>query len=283
MMIGFLNDTVDRPQATHPIVSESNPQGSTTAAFRQFRRWPGRLAVTAMLAVVHPAVAGAQSTVLTPAPLAKQIQWWHGAVVLSGLSALMLLDEPAQQFAQDNRSGRSNSVAGTFRHFGQPEVYVPVTLGLLGTGVIGGNAEITRSGARLATTLALVGAAAGIGKLALGRPRPSESVDADRYIPFSGQEAMPSGHTAVAFAMATSLGDDIDRTWARVGLYTVATGVAWSRMNDNRHWMSDVAAGAVLGVVSAKVVNGRWRIFNLRPPHILLGPSQAGIAWQITF
>lgn len=247
------------------------------------RRWSGQLAVAAGIAVVQPAPAAAQSDVLPPAPPAKQIQWWHGAVVLGGLSALMLLDEPAQQFAQDNRSGRSNSAAGTFRHFGQPEVYGPVTLGLLGTGLISGNAEFTRSGARLATTLALVGAATGLGKLALGRPRPSESLDADGYIPFSGQEAMPSGHTAVAFAMATALGDDIDRTWARVGLYTIATGVAWSRVNDNRHWMSDVAAGAVLGVVSARVVNGRWRLFNLRPPRILLGPSQPGIAWQVTF
>ena len=247
------------------------------------RQWSGRLAVAAGFALVHPAIVAAQASVLPPAPPAKQIQWWHGAVVLGGLSALMLLDEPAQQFAQDNRSGRSNSAAQTFRHFGQPEIYVPVTLGLVGAGIVSGNPEVTRSGARLATTLALVGAATGLGKLALGRPRPSESLDADGYIPFSGQEAMPSGHTAVAFAMATALGDDIDRTWARVGLYTVAAGVAWSRMNDNRHWMSDVAAGAVLGVVSAKVVNARWRLFNLRPPHILLGPSQAGIAWQVSF
>jgi membrane-associated phospholipid phosphatase len=195
----------------------------------------------------------------------------------------MLLDEPAQQFAQDHRNGRSNRVAETFRHFGQPEVYVPVTLGLLGTGILSGNDQITRSGARLATTLVLVGAASGLGKLALGRPRPSESLDADGYVPFSGHEAMPSGHTAVAFALATALGDDIDRPWARVGLYGIASGVAWSRMNDNRHWLSDVAAGAVLGVVSAKIVNGRWRVFNLRPPQILLGPKQTGIAWQVTF
>jgi membrane-associated phospholipid phosphatase len=264
---------------------QSKLQWCTTAVFqtRVLRQWLGRGVVAAGLVVAHPLAVAAQSELLAPAPLAKQIQWWHGAVVLGGLSALMLLDEPAQQFAQDNRSVRGNRVAEAFRHFGQPEVYGPVTLGLLGTGVLTGNDEITRSGARLATTLALVGAASGVGKLALGRPRPDESGDADGYVPFSGQEAMPSGHTAVAFAMATALGDDIDRTWARVGLYTVATGVAWSRMNDNRHWMSDVAAGAVLGVVSAKVVNGRWRIFNLRPPQLLLGPSHAGIAWQVSF
>ena len=121
------------------------------------------------------------------------------------------------------------------------------------------------------------------GKLALGRPRPEESLDADGYNPFSGQDAMPSGHSTVAFALATSLADDINRTWASVGLYTVATGVAWSRLNDNRHWLSDVAAGALIGITSAKLVDGRWRIFNLSPPRVLLGPRNAGLAWQVTF
>jgi membrane-associated phospholipid phosphatase len=195
----------------------------------------------------------------------------------------MLLDEPTQRFAQDNRTGTTDDVARTVRHFGQPEVYGTVTLGLLGVGLVTGNDEVTRAGGRLAATLVLAGGTATLGKLALGRPRPSESLDADGYSPFSGQDAMPSGHSTVSFALATALADDIHRTWASVGLYTLATGVAWSRVNDNRHWLSDVAAGAVVGVTSAKLVNGHWRIFNLRPPNILLGPRHAAIGWRFTF
>jgi membrane-associated phospholipid phosphatase len=59
--------------------------------------------------------------------------------------------------------------------------------------------------------------------------------------------------------------------------------VAWSRVNDNRHWLSDVAAGAVIGVTSAKLVDGHWRIFNLRTPHFLIGPGNAMVAWQFSF
>lgn len=247
------------------------------------RRWRGGAAVVAGLLALQPSYAIAQTSALAPAPLAQSLQWWQGALVLGGLTGLMLLDKPAQRYTQANRTSDGNNLASGLRHFGQPEVYLPVTLGLLGAGLISGKDEITRSGARLATTLALVGATSGLSKLAFGRPRPSQSLDADGYVPFSGQEAMPSGHTAVAFALATALSDDIDRTWARVGLYTIATGVAWSRVNDNRHWLSDVAAGAVLGITSAKLVNGHWRIFNLRPPHILLGPRNAGLAWQMAF
>jgi len=265
--------------------SQSNPNRCTAAAFAGWgnRRWRGRFVLVAALVAIQPAAIAAQTNVLAPVPLAQPLRWWHGALVLGGLSGLMLLDRPAQRFTQDIRTRDGNRLAGGLRHFGQPEVYATITLGMLGTGLVSGNDEITRSGARLATALALAGATSTLGKLALGRPRPSESLDADGYIPFSGQEAMPSGHTAVAFALATALSDDIHHTWASVGLYTIATGVAWSRVNDNRHWLSDVAAGAVMGVASAKVVSGRWRIFNLRPPQILLGPSHAGIAWQVPF
>lgn len=278
-------DTAPKAKEVDLTRPQSKPLecGAAVLGAKASRRWRGGAAVVAALLALQPSYVIGQTSPLAPAPLAESLQWWHGALVLGGLTGLMLLDKPAQRYTQANRTSGGNNLASGLRHFGQPEVYVPVTLGLLGTGLISGKDEITRSGARLATTLALVGATSGLSKLAFGRPRPSESLDSDGYVPFSGQEAMPSGHSAVAFALATALSDDIDRTWARVGLYTVATGVAWSRVNDNRHWLSDVAAGAVLGITSAKIVNGHWRIFNLRPPHILLGPRNAGLAWQMTF
>jgi membrane-associated phospholipid phosphatase len=260
-------------------------EGTTVKLQSKLQSWGrrGSLVVFAAL-TIHPLAATAQ-TVTLPAPRNQPgvIHWWDGAIVLGGLSGLMLLDKPAQRFSQDNRSQTGNDLARGLRRFGQPEVYGTITLGLLGTGLISGNDEITRAGGRLATTLALAGATSTLAKLALGRPRPSESLDADGYVPFSGQEAMPSGHTTMAFALATALADDIHRTWATVGLYTVATGVAWSRVNDNRHWLSDVAAGAVIGVTSAKLVSGHWRIFNLRTPRFLIGPGNATVAWNWTF
>ena len=40
--------------------------------------------------------------------------------------------------------------------------------------------------------------------------------------------------------MAGSLSDDIHRTWATVGLYGVATGVAVARVYEQDHWLTDV-------------------------------------------
>ena len=236
------------------------------------------------LVIAHPLQVVAQQEELrssTPAPTA--LRWWHGALALGGLSAFMLLDQPLQEYVQGGRSASTDELAGAVRHFGQIEVYGTVTAGLVAAGLLSGNDKLTRTGGRLAATLAFTGAAGMAGKLIVGRPRPEHSRDADGYVPFSGQVAMPSGHTAMAFAFATALSDDIRRPWATVGLYTLATGVGWSRINDNRHWLTDVAAGAALGITSAKLINGRWRIFGLRPPSVLLGPSNAGLAWQAEF
>jgi membrane-associated phospholipid phosphatase len=117
----------------------------------------------------------------------------------------------------------------------------------------------------------------------VGRHRPEQSLDADGYAAFSGQAAMPSGHTAAAFALATSLADDIHRPWATVGLYGMATAVGWSRINDNRHWLTDVTAGALVGITSAKLASGRWRIFNFRPPSLIAAPGGMGLGWEGSF
>ncbi|HEV7364287.1 MAG TPA: phosphatase PAP2 family protein [Gemmatimonadales bacterium] len=231
----------------------------------------------------RPAAVSAQLDTLASIQTPSVIRWWHGAIVVAGISALMLVDEPAQRYFQDHRSASSDDLASTLRHFGQPEVYGTVTLGLVGAGLLTHNDELTRAGGRLAASLFLAGGTTGVAKYVFGRSRPSETTDAHQFDPFSGNDAFPSGHTTVAFALATALSDDIHRIWASIGLYTLATGVGWSRLNDNKHWLSDVAAGAVVGITSAKLMNGHWRIFNLHPPRVLIGPRHAGLAWQVPF
>jgi membrane-associated phospholipid phosphatase len=80
--------------------------------------------------------------------------------------------------------------------------------------------------------------------------------------------------------MATTLGDAIGNPWVSGSLYLFAAGTAWSRVYDRRHWPSDVFVGAALGIASAKLVNGRWRIFGIRSPEFLVGPGEAGLRLQ---
>ena len=44
--------------------------------------------------------------------------------------------------------------------------------------------------------------------------------------------------------------------WYGIGAYTIATGVGFLRLYNNRHWVSDVIAGAGVGILSARI--GYW-------------------------
>ena len=234
-----------------------------------------------------PLSAAAQTLEPIPAEVARTpgaIQWWHGALFLGGVSTLMLLDNAVKDGSQRMRGAAGDRLASTVRHFGQPEVYATATLGLLAAGVATGDANVTGAGKRLGASLALAAGLMGGGKAIMGRARPDDPTqDGDDFGLFAGKGSLPSGHTAMAFAMATSLADDIDRPWATVGLYTAAGAVGWSRINDNRHWLSDVAAGAVVGIVSAKFASGRWTVFGLRAPSVITGPQGMGVGWQASF
>jgi membrane-associated phospholipid phosphatase len=232
-------------------------------------------------AVGSPASLAAQDE--TPRP-PTNIEWWHGALFLGGVSTLMLLDNGVKSGLQDLRSGTTNGIASTARRFGQPEVYATTAVGLLAAGMVTGDPRLTASGRRLASSLALAAGVMSTGKALLGRARPDDPThDGDDFGLLSGRGSLPSGHTAMAFALATSLADDIHRPWATVGLYTAATAVGWSRMNDERHWLSDVAAGAVIGIASAKFASGRWTIFGIRAPTLISGPTGMGIGWKASF
>ncbi len=223
---------------------------------------------------------------------AHVVRWYEAAVAVGGVGALMLLDEPVQRFSQNHRSRTTDDISGVFRQEGEATYYAGISLGVLGLGVITGKPGIRRAGTRLVAAVALSAAEMFAMKHLVGRSRPNEDVGAFSFHPFTSLKdsagvetrgSMPSGHVTAAFAVATSLVDDIKSPVVKVLLYTAASGTAFSRINDNRHWLSDAAMGAVLGVFTAKVVNGHWRVFGLRPPGFLVTPAGAGVGWHASF
>lgn len=79
----------------------------------------------------------------------------------------------------------------------------------------------------------------------VGRARPD---GADNY-------SFPSGHTANAFAAAEFLNQEYRDVspWIGYAGYTVATATGVLRMYNNKHWVSDVVAGAGFGIASTKL------------------------------
>lgn len=68
--------------------------------------------------------------------------------------------------------------------------------------------------------------------------------------------SFPSGHTAIAFSIATIFAKQYPSiTWVAPVGYSLATLVGFSRITENKHWASDVLMGAVLGYFCAKQIH----------------------------
>lgn len=128
------------------------------------------------------------------------------------------------------------------------------------------------SGWRGAGFMVLATAVSGINglvKWVVGRTRPFK-LDAELALldpmllqPFRGgwaglfvgkNLAFPSGHACLAFANAAALGLLLPR--GRWAFYVIAAVTAFERVAENAHYVSDVVAGAVLGVAGVYLV--RW-------------------------
>jgi hypothetical protein len=129
------------------------------------------------------------------------------------------------------------------------------------------------------------GVLAGAMKTIFGRSRPETGGDPGDYGFFSGHRSYPSGHTTAAFAIVTP--------WvmyyphiATYGLFALSTSTAIARIALDKHWPTDVIAGAALGYFTA-----RWLVDRHAGagPHSgvsftpIVAPGAAGLEIEIEF
>ena len=79
--------------------------------------------------------------------------------------------------------------------------------------------------------------------------------------PIGDARSFPSGHTATAFVGAELLRIEYGWLWGGIG-YLAATSVAILRMHNRAHWLSDVLAGAGIGILCANI--GRWLLVPVK-------------------
>jgi hypothetical protein len=174
----------------------------------------------------------------------------RGPVMPSGLTLLGLgaastlasedLERPAYEtrFLEWPPLEPASDIGNTF---GAGQVVLGSSLALWSIGEALHDDRVSDFGRDLAATFVATGAWVWALKMSIGAPRPNGA-------PYS----FPSGHTAVAFATATTIHRHFGG-WAGFFGYTAATMTAAARMEDRKHFFRDVSFGAALGLATGGV------------------------------
>ncbi|MEP7265056.1 MAG: phosphatase PAP2 family protein [Bacteroidota bacterium] len=189
-------------------------------------------------------------SVTTPHSRLRKLSTWvvPGALILIGTS--ITLDEDADGFFLDNFEVReernenfvnfSNKTDDYLQHVPSAAVFILDAFGVKPKTKIPDQIAIF-----VKSELLMSGLVLSLKKI-VGEGRP----DSGR------KNSFPSGHTAQAFMAASFLSHEFGyrSNWYTIGAYTLATTVGTMRVLNNRHWISDIIAGAGFGILSTNVV-----------------------------
>ncbi len=89
-------------------------------------------------------------------------------------------------------------------------------------------------------------------------------------------KSFPSGHTASAFVFAEFAHQELGHLspWYSIGAYSIAGATAFLRLYNNKHWFTDVVAGAGIGILITKLVY--WAYPKLK--NIIFKPRKEPVA-----
>lgn len=207
-----------------------------------------------------------------PFTLSASDRWWTlGAMgLLVGTAAT--LDVPAfRHLSARSEGGASDPWCDATAPLARPgEWYDRTNQNRLALGTVGALAAtglalqhrgLTRTSVRMLEAVVYTEAVNGLLKSVLNRDRPfvGEEPEPFAYDPgaFSSDHAklaMPSGHAARVFAIASVLSHQADRWYVSVPLYAGATSVGIERVRSGDHWLTDVLAGGALGYLVGRSV-----------------------------
>jgi membrane-associated phospholipid phosphatase len=233
-----------------------------------------RIRTIALVACITAAPAVPASTVLAQSlDSINGVQHRSLTGKQAAVAGLLLLttgfaDEGLRDEMQEHRSGVTNSVARLGDALGEPLYVVSgIGLGLL-AGELSGNKKLTRLAWHVGGAAALSSGITTVLKYTIGRARPNHGGDSDEFRPFRGATSFPSGHTTLAFAVATAIADETENGWVDAAVYGAATLTAYARVNNDRHWASDVLAGALVGHLSARWLSRQGASLRLAPQSV---------------
>jgi undecaprenyl-diphosphatase len=184
--------------------------------------------------------------------------WTRFAEGSAVVVALYAIDRQTSDRVQQNRSSSTDQFAKTITPFGGHRA-IELSALMIAAGAGMHDTNLRDAGRdSLESELWAAGIVTPLLKRAFGRARPVQNEGSHSFHPLKSHfESFPSGHATNAFAFATAVAGHYDGWIVPTIVYTIASGVAVSRVNDHVHFPSDVVDGALIGHAVAKGIVAR--------------------------
>lgn len=194
-------------------------------------------------------------TAIATAPARWNRAQWRTAILTAGVTGgLFLVDGSLRDYWQDDvRGGVTDTLADISRPFGSNAGIAVGSLALVGTGLLADNTRLQETGLLTFQGMVLSNVTLMTLKMLAHRRRPEESPGDPHHWDgpslHGSYKSFPSGHAAKAFMLASVITAQYpDNPPLKVAAYSLAGLTALGRINDDRHWASDVVAGAAIGL-----------------------------------
>ncbi len=204
-------------------------------------------------------------------------------VALAAVPANTSLDQEFQDgYQEDVRSWGTNRVSDVFRPLGRGQYVLPAVVGAGLLGTLCDDDACWRShtaewGGRSLRAILSGGPAVLLLESGLGGSRPGERPEASHWRPFDDWNGA-SGHAfigAIPFLTAARMTDD---RWLQGGLLLASLLPAWSRVNDDRHYLSQVGLGWWVAYLACDAVDRTAHADDRLTWTPIFSPEMAGIA-----
>jgi hypothetical protein len=173
-----------------------------------------------------------------------------GAVGILTFS-LMQEDQKIRNYAQSNQKYSKNFLMEVGNQYGGFFFGPLLCVSLYTIGSLSHSRKTKKIGFEIAQGMLYSEGISFISKGIIGRARPSKSLSAFDYHPFtffkSTYNSFPAGHVDAAFALSTVLSRNTDCGLLKVLAFLPAALTVVSRIYQNYHWASDVFIGGVIG------------------------------------
>jgi hypothetical protein len=213
--------------------------------------------------------------------------WIKTGGVLLTTAAFMSFDKDIRKEFSRNHNDTKDKIADVGNAYGNLIFPVIIGGGIYSYGLFNKDEYVRETGRMIFEAIAFSGIITDVTKVIAGRSRPYTERGPYFYNMFTfneGSLSFPSGHATVAFALSSVLSNRIKNTYVSIGLYSVSTLTALSRIYSDKHWTSDVIFASAIGYFVGDFVSSDKKNKNSNDKlYYKIYPSIGGMALKIHF